>query len=333
MEFYHSPSFDDIQQARSVLESELVKTPLLRAEFAEERTKGGIWLKAESLQYTGSFKARGALNRIERIPFKDRGKGVVAFSSGNHGIGVARAAFRRGLPATLVIPEDAPENKVRRMRRWRPEILRYRRDDEDREEIARLHAVNTGATLIKPYDDPYIIAGQGTIGIELLEQAEEYGIELDGIVVPCGGGGLITGIGLAASVLSPQTKIYAVEPRGFEDAAHSLEQKRRVANPSSAWRENSLLCDALLAVEPGEITFPLMQKFIERSVSVCERDVLQAMDWAFTRLKLVLEPSGSVGLAAVLFGELSSIKGNVAIIGSGGNVDSATFSRAFSLDG
>lgn len=314
------PEYADILDAARAIEGRAVYTPLLESEDLNARLGGRIFIKVEALQRTGSFKFRGALNRISRLDSAARKAGVVAFSSGNHAQGVAAAAAIFGLPATIVMPRDAPVTKRRNTEALGAEVVSYDRRTEAREKIAETIAAERGATLVPPYDDPMVIAGQGTTGLEVADQLNTLGLRPDAFLAPCGGGGLIAGCALAISERYGGVEILAVEPAGFDDTARSLDAGNRVANGG----EPTSICDALLAPTPGEITFALNSRLLAGGLAVDDDMVRRAMAYALTKLKLVLEPGGAVALAALLSG-LHDCKGKtVAIVASGGNVDSET---------
>jgi threonine dehydratase len=310
----------DVEAAAARLRGVAVRTPLLESEALNARVGGRILVKAECLQRTGSFKFRGAYNTISQI----QAPAVVAYSSGNHGQGVAAAARLLGKTATIVMPADAPAIKVERTRADGAEIRLYDRTRESREAIGAEIAARTGAALVKPYDDPRIIAGQGTAGLELAEQANEQGARLDAALIPCGGGGLIAGCSLALSQLCPGIEIYAVEPAAFDDTRRSLAAGLRVANPPGG----RSICDALLVPTPGELTFELNRRLLAGGLAVGDEDALRAMSFAFRHLKLVVEPGGAVALAALLSGRFDARGRTVAIMLSGGNVDPELFALA-----
>ncbi len=325
----HLPGFADIEAAAARLAGQAVVTPLLEYPELNERLGGRLLIKPETLQRTGSFKFRGAYNRIASIPAEQRGKGVLAYSSGNHAQGVAAAARLLGLPATIVMPADAPAIKVANTRGYGATVVFYDRYGEDREALAAELLEKTGATLVKPYDDPLIVAGQGTCGLELLRQARALEATPDALLVCCGGGGLTAGISLAARSLSPQTEIYAVEPEGFDDTARSLASGSRERNRPEA----RSICDALLSPSPGELTFQINRRLLSGALAVSDAEAEQAMAFAFARLKLVVEPGGAVALAAVLSGKVKTRDRTTAIVLSGGNVDPATLQGALERNG
>jgi threonine dehydratase len=314
------PTFDDVRAAADRLQAVARRTPLLESEALNALAGGRVLLKAEPLQRTGSFKFRGAYNTISQIA----AAAVVAYSSGNHAQGVAAAARLLGKAATIVMPADAPAIKIESTRSQGAEIRLYDRARESREAIGTEIAERSGAALVRPYDDPRIIAGQGTAGLELARQAEEQGARLDAALIPCGGGGLIAGCSLALSALCPGIEIYAVEPAAFDDTARSLAAGRRLANPPGG----QSICDALLVPSPGELTFEINRRLLAGALAVTDDEARRAMSFAFRHLKLVVEPGGAVALAALLAGRFDARGRTVAIMLSGGNVDPEQFTRA-----
>lgn len=276
----------------------------------------------------GAFKFRGAYNRISRLDEAERKAGVVAFSSGNHAQGVALAAQMLGVPATIVMPTDAPEIKLANTRAYGADVVLYDREKENRADIARALAADKGAILVPSYDDPFIIAGQGTVGLELAGQAKEIGALLDAVIAPCGGGGLISGCALALNHEISDTEIFIAEPEGFDDTARSLAAGTRLAIEPGA----RSFCDALLSPMPGELTFSINQKLLAGGLSVSDTQTAQAMKVAYQYLKLVVEPGGAVALAAAVSGAYDCRDKTVAVICSGGNVDADIFAEAISLD-
>lgn len=318
------PQIDDIVDAARRLRGHAVTTPLLNAPALDAMVGGRLLLKAEPLQRTGSFKFRGAYNRISRIPEEERGNGVVAWSSGNHAQGVAAAAALLGVQATIVMPSDAPTPKVENTRALGAEVVPYDRYSESREEIGAGLASERGATIVRPYDDPWIIAGQGTVGLEAAAQATALGLVPDAALVCCGGGGLIAGTSLALKDHLPGIAVHPVEPQGFDDTARSLAAGKRQANDPEA----RSLCDALLAPEPGELTFAINRETLAEGLMVSDDEALVAVAVAFRHLKIVLEPGGAVALAAALSGKLDCRDKTVIVVLSGGNVAPEIFSRA-----
>ena len=317
------PTFADVKAAAGRLAGRAVTTPLLSSPALDERVGGRVLLKAETLQRTGSFKFRGAYNRISQIPEADRPAGVVAYSSGNHAQGVAAAAALLGIPATIVMPSDAPAIKLANTRGYGAEVVLYDRNNEVREEIGAEITDRRGATLVRPYDDPAVIAGQGTCGLEIALQAAELEARLDAVLICCGGGGLSAGCALALTELCPETEIYTVEPKGFDDTARSLAAGSRVANDPAA----RSICDALLAPTPGELTFAINRRLVNGGLSVSDAEVAAAMTYAFKTLKLVLEPGGAAALAALLSRRLDARGRTVALTLSGANVDPEIYRR------
>ena len=318
------PTFADIQDAAARLAGHAVETPLLRCDALDAATGGRVFVKAEVLQRTGSFKFRGAYNRISRLTAAELEAGVVAFSSGNHAQGVAAAAGLVGCAAVIVMPADAPAIKVDATRELGAEVVFYDRFTESREAIAGRIAAERGAVLVPSFDDPHVIAGQGTVGLETAAQLVALGRQADALVCPASGGGLMAGVALAFEALSPATRLYTAEPEGFDDHAHSLAAGRPVANAPGA----RSLQDALLAPAPGELTFAINGARLAGGFAVSDDAALAAMAFAFRHLKLVLEPGGAAGLAAVLNGALDLRGGVAVVIASGGNVDPALYARA-----
>jgi threonine dehydratase len=315
------PTFADIEEARKRLAGYAWVTPTLENRQLNDLAGGRILIKAECLQRTGSFKFRGAWNRISRLDRDTAKGGIVAYSSGNHAQGVAAAAEIKGLPAVIVMPADTPEIKKVNTRAYGAQIVAYDRATESREEIATRLLGERSALMVPPFEDRYIIAGQGTAGLELAEQALAIDAKLDAVLVPCSGGGLIAGIALAMEARSPQTRIYAVEPEDFDDYGRSLRSGRRQRNAKSS----GSICDALLSIEPGELTFAINASRLAGGFSVSEDEVKRAVRFAFERLKIVIEPGGAVALAAILAGKIETRGRTTAIVASGGNVDSGLF--------
>lgn len=317
------PTFADVQAAAGRIAPYAVLTPLLENAELNARTGGRIFLKPEPLQRTGSFKFRGAVNTVLQIPAEKRAGGVVAFSSGNHAQGVAAAAAQFGLPATIVMPKDAPEAKIAGTRRLGATIVFYDRLTDDREAIAQGIVGRTGATLIQPFDNAMVVAGQGTVGLEIAADAKAAGVGLDAVVSPCGGGGLLTGIALALSGTSPRTKVIGVEPERFDGMRLSLAAGERTAAPGGALS----IADALMAPAPGHIPFALAKKFVAEVRTIADAELERAVSFAFQRLKLVVEPGGAAALAAVLAGKFDTKNKAIAVVLSGGNADIATVVR------
>jgi threonine dehydratase len=317
------PGYDDVLAAKKRIAAHAVRTPMVESKLLSERIGGRVFLKLEFLQRTGSFKFRGALNRISLIPESQRKAGVVAFSSGNHAQGVAAAAGLFGMPAVIVMPSDAPWPKIAGTKALGAEIVLYDRVKEDREAIAARIQDERSATLIKPFDDPFIIAGQGTVGLEIAEDAERLGVTLDEVLVPCSGGGLVSGIALALkgrasdSVARGWPKARSVEPENFDGMRRSLEKGERVAAPGGKLS----IADALMAPTPGVHVFALAKDLLAPGLAVTDAELEQAVAFAATRLKLLVEPGGAASLAALLAGKAQAK--SVALVLSGGNADFA----------
>ena len=317
------PTAADVARAAERLKGVAVRTPLINAPVLDDRLNARVFLKAETLQRTGSFKFRGAYNKISSIPPEKRAGGVVAYSSGNHAQGVAAAAKLCGMRATIVMPADAPAAKRERTRALGAEIVPYDRETEDRAAIAEGIARERGATLVPPYDDPLIIAGQGTAGREIMEDLAALDLKPDVVFVGASGGGLAAGIALAVKDASPATPIYAIEPEGFDDTLRSFKSGKHESNA----RLSGTICDALMSGTPGALTFPITQKLIGQGFTVSDDEVGRAVRYAFEELKLVVEPGGAVSLAALLAGKLDVSGKVVAAVLSGANVDAALFAK------
>ena len=318
------PGIADVRAAAARLAGRIVTTPLVESSALNARLGLRLLVKAETLQRTGSFKFRGALNALLQLDAARRRAGVVAFSSGNHAQGVAAAAQLLGIPATIVMPQDAPAIKVANTRGYGAEIRFYDRWRDSREAIAASIAAERGAALIPPFDDARVIAGQGTVGLEIVAQAKALGAALDALVVPASGGGLVAGCALVLAAESPATKVYSAEPDAADDWRRSLAAGTRLANDPAA----RSVCDALLVATPGEITFALGRRLLAGGLAAGDAEVLRAVATAFSEFKLVIEPSGAVALAAVLAGKLDANGKTVAVIASGGNVDREMFAKA-----
>lgn len=322
-------SIEDIRQAAQRLGNNRGLTPILEVQAINALTGGRVLFKAENLQRTGSFKFRGAFNKIASLDPEQRGKGVVTFSSGNHAQGVAAAAAHFGVPATVVMPADAPALKRANTARLGAELVLYDRASGDRKAIATEISARTGAVLVPPYDDAAIMAGQGTIGLEIAQQTEAMGVKPDLLLCPIGGGGLMAGVSVAMRALLPDTQIYCVEPEGFDDTRISLERGQRTANQPGA----SSICDAIVTDIPGELTFGVVKRNLDGGLAVNDHEVLQAVETLFEEAKLVVEPGGAVGLAALLAGKLPLEGRTAVVILSGGNMDLDAFRRGFGLSG
>ena len=312
-----------IEGAARRLQGIALRTPLLENAVLNERAGGRVLLKPECLQRTGSFKIRGAYNLLSQLTPKQRMRGVVAWSSGNHAQGVACAAALLGIQAAIVMPEDAPAAKLANTRRLGGEVIAYDRYTGDREAIAREIAATRGAELVPSYDHEHIIAGQGTVGLEIAEQSLELDALPDQVLICCGGGGLSAGSALALRDRLPKANVHTVEPEDFDDTARSLAAKRRLSVDESA----RSICDALQAHTPGQLTFPINQKLTGPGLTVSDDEVRDAMRFAFQHLKLVIEPGGAVALAAVLSAKIDTAEKITAVVISGGNVDIDLFAK------
>lgn len=322
-----TPTIDDIRAAAERLAGYTVITPLLESPALNAVAGGRVLLKAEVLQHTGSFKLRGALNRLLLIPESERARGVVAYSSGNHAQAVAYGSTLLGIPSTIVMPSDAPALKIERTRAFGATVVLYNRYTEDRVAIGSELAAKTGATVVPPFEDPHVVAGQGTLGLEVLNQAHALGARPDRIYVNCGGGGLAAGCALASEALSPGTVVHTCEPAEFDDMARSLELGHRVSNQPG----HSSICDAIVTNEPGEFTFSINQLRLGKGLRVSDDEVLAAIAFAVRELKLVIEPGGAASLAALLSGKLDSRGVCTVVVASGGNIDPLILARAMGI--
>ncbi|EPX86045.1 threonine ammonia-lyase [Salipiger mucosus] len=316
-----------IEAAATRLAGHARRTPLLSSPFLDEVAGRRVLVKPECLQHTGSFKFRGAWAAVSALAPEVRKRGIIAFSSGNHAQGIAAAARMHGIPAAIIMPSDAPAAKVAGTRGLGAEVVSYDRATGDRDAIGAALSEERGLTLVKPFDEPEVIAGQGTCGLEIAEQASEAGVTTGDVLVCCGGGGLTSGIALALEAKAPGLRVRPVEPQGFDDVARSLA--------AGGIRRNDKLsggiCDAIVTPQPGELTFPIMSRLCGPGLAVSEDEVLRAMALAFRHLKIVAEPGGAVALAAALFhGDALEGETVVATV-SGGNVDPATFARALEI--
>ena len=318
------PTHADVVAAAARLRGVAVRTPLLASPQLDAATGARVFLKAECLQRTGSFKFRGAYNALAQIDPADRAKGVVACSSGNHAQGVAEAARLFGVAATILMPADAPASKIARTRRSGATIVTYDRATQDREALTVELAARTGGDLVHPFDDARVIAGQGTIGLEIVEDLAELGLVPDLVTMPASGGGLAAGIALGLEAGAPAARVVMVEPAGFEDQARSLAEGRRVANPKTS----GSICDALLAPMPGEITFAVNRARGASAVAVGDDEAMTAMAFAAVEHKLVVEPGGAVALAALLDRRIDVAGRIVVVVLSGGNVEPDLAARA-----
>lgn len=318
-----------IEAAATRLEGHARKTPLLSSPFLDEIAGRRLFVKPECLQHTGSFKFRGGWAALSAMDPETRAKGVLAFSSGNHAQGVAYAAQQHGAPAVIIMPADAPQLKIDNTRALGAEVVLYDRQKESREEIGDRLQAERGLTMVKPYDEPEVIAGQGSCGLEIAAQAAELGITEAEVMVCCGGGGLTSGIALALEKHAPGLKVRPAEPEGFDDVKRSLESGQIEKNPAMGGN----ICDAILTPAAGDMTFPIMKRLCGPGIAVSEDECLQAMALAFLRLKLVVEPGGAAALAAALFHGKELQSDTVIATISGGNVDPEMFTRALQAYG
>lgn len=322
------PTIDDVLEAADRLAGFAVHTPLMRSDAIDAMVGTHVWFKPECLQRTGSFKIRGAWNRISRLSEAQRRDGVIAYSSGNHAQGVAASAQRLNIPATIVMPADAPRSKIEATRRLGADVRLYDRASESREEIGGQIARATGATLVRPFDDAYVIAGQGTATLEAVVDALAEGVNFASMVCPASGGGLLAGAATVLPVRSPDCRLFVAEPESHDDHIRSLVSGNVIAN-EPGFRS---IADALLAPQPGDLTYPINRRFVVGGVAVSDVDILSAMKIAFDHLKLVVEPGGAVSLAALLKEPLKLTTGGpVLILLSGGNVDPDIFASALEV--
>ena len=323
---HHMSTIEMIEEAAERLQGVVRATPMLSSPFLDDIAGRKVLVKAECLQHTGSFKFRGGWSAVSGLDAATRARGVIAFSSGNHAQGVAMAAKLHDIPAVIIMPSDAPALKIANTRKLGAEVVLYDRDGEDRAAIGERLSQQRGLTLIRPYDEPLVIAGQGTCGLEIARQTAEVGVTQGHVLVCCGGGGLTSGVAIALAERAPNLKVRPVEPVGFDDVARSLAAGSIQTNN----RQSGSICDAILTPSPGNITFPILAQNCGPGLTVTDEECLHAMALAFLRLKIVVEPGGAAGLAAALFYP-SSIEGDAVVaVTTGGNVDPAMFARAIS---
>jgi len=319
----HLPTFPDIQDAAKQIAQHAIRTPLLTSARLDARTGARIWLKAENMQRIGAFKFRGAYNAVSRLADAEKCRGIVTTSSGNHAQGIAEAAHLCGVPATIVMPADAPAIKVAGVERSGGKIVKYDRASEDRDAVAERLLADEGGTYIHPYDHPHIIAGQGTAGLEVVEDMRASDQTIDTVLVCCGGGGLTAGICLSIHEHFPDAEIYGVEPEDFDDTARSLASGQRERNDQTA----GSICDALLSRSPGELTFAINKEHLAGVLTVSDDDARRAVRFAWEALKTVVEPGGAAALAAALESKIDLAGRNVVVILSGGNIDESQFAE------
>lgn len=317
-------TIEDIRAARERIGKQAVYTPLLSSPLLDDIAGRKVFVKAECLQRTGSFKFRGGWSAVSGITDDQRKKGVIAFSSGNHAQGVALAAKLHGADAVIIMPSDAPKVKIDNTRAYGAEVVLYDRVHEDRNAIGAQLSAERGLTLIKPYDEPLVIAGQGTIGLEIAEQAEALGIAEADVLVPCGGGGMTSGIALALGASNGNFAVRPCEPEGFDDTARSLVAGSIQSNA----KVSGSICDAIVTPQPGEFTFPIMKQFCGSGLVVTDEEALRAVVLAFQHLHIVVEPGGAVALASALFRKDDIHAEAVIVVASGGNIDTNVMADA-----
>ena len=317
-------NIDMIEAAAERLGGVALRTPLLSSPFLDDIAGRHVLVKPECIQHTGSFKFRGGWSAVSALPIADRARGVIAYSSGNHAQGVALAARRHAAPCVILMPSDAPRVKIDNTRALGAEVVLYDRETGDRDAIGAALAEDRGLTLIKPFDEPQVIAGQGTTGLEIAEDAVREGVSEAEVLVPCGGGGLTSGIALACEAKAPGLAVRPVEPEGFDDVKRSLASGGIERNN----RSSGSLCDAIITPAPGQITFPILKRLCGSGLVVTEDEALAAMAAAFKRLHVVIEPGGAVALAAALFHPDEISGDTVIVVASGGTVDRAVFIEA-----
>jgi len=316
-----------IDAAAARLQGHARVTPLLSSPFLDDIAGRQVLVKAECLQHTGSFKYRGAWAALSALDAEVRGRGVIAFSSGNHAQGVALAARQHGVAAVIVMPADAPAIKVANTRALGGEVVLYDRITQDRDAIGARLAAERGLTLIRPYDEPQVIAGQGSVGLEIAAQAAEAGVGRADVLVCCGGGGLSSGVALALAARAPRLRVRPCEPAGFDDMARSLAAGTPLRNAALT----GSVCDAIVTPEPGKLTFPILQQLAGPGLVVSDAEALQAVALAWLRLRIVLEPGGAVALAAALFRREQMTGDAVIAVASGGNIDALVFAKAMAM--
>ncbi len=321
-----APTLTDIHAAAARIDGRALRTPLLQSPFLDAIAGRRVFLKTECLQHTGSFKFRGGWSAISNLSPQDAARGVVAFSSGNHAQGVANAAAQQGIKATILMPADSPAIKIANTKSYGAEVVLFDRATQSREDLAAEFVARTGAVLIPPFDHTDVIAGQATVGLEIAEQAQELGIQKADVLIPCGGGGLTAGVGLAMAETAPGLRTRPVEPTGFDDVARSLATGEHCENS----QRTGSICDAIISPTAGDITLPVMRAHCGPGVVVTDDDARRAMRVAFERLHVVIEPGGAVALAAALFYPQEFDGDAVIAIASGGNVDAQLFQSVLS---
>lgn len=320
------PIYDDILSAAETIKGEAVRTPLLRCDALDEATGCKVFVKPENLQRTGSFKFRGAYNAISKLSHEERARGILANSSGNHAQGVGDASRMFGCASTIIMPADAPAMKVARTKAYGAKVIHFDRATEDREAVLARVEKETGSTIVHPYNNAMVIAGQGTVGLEIAEDIKALGLELDRITVCTGGGGLTAGIALSINANFPDAKVHCVEPVNFDDYKRSIESGQLERNAATA----GSICDAIIAPSPGKIGFEVNKKLLHSGLVVTDDEALAAIKFAYEELKMVVEPGGAVALAGVLKHGKAWSGETVALVLSGGNIDPDLFVKAIS---
>jgi len=315
-----------VRAAAARIDGFAIKTPLIENDMLNDRVGGRILMKAEVLQHCGSFKFRGAFNRLSQLTEGERKKGVLAWSSGNHAQGIARAAHHFGMPAVIIMPADAPALKVEKVRAYGAQIITYDRYSEDREAIGRPLAEKKGYALAPSYDHPDIIEGQGSLALEAVRQATAVDAQFDDFIICCGGGGMTAGCATILEEISPKTRVIIAEPSGFDETWASISLGER----QHADITQPTLCDAIATPTPGKLTLPIMQRLVRDGITLTENEVCEAIVFAYKYLKLVLEPGGAVALAAVLSGKIKTQDRIIGLTLSGGNIDPALFAKILS---
>ena len=323
----NKPTFKDIADAAERIANRAVKTPLLSCERLNSLCDAEVFVKPECLQRTGSFKFRGAYNAISQLRQNELDQGIISSSSGNHAQGVAAACALLGARATIIMPADAPQLKVERTKAHGADVRFYDRASEDRELVAKQTIAEIGGTFIHPFEHPDVIAGQGTVGLEIANDLHALGKKLDRVLVCTGGGGLTAGVLLAVKNSFPDAEIHAVEPQGFDDYRRSLAAGERLANPSNS----GSICDAILTPMPGKLSFAICKDLLSETLTISDDEALSAMKFAFQELKLVLEPGGAAALAAMLQAANRWSGETIVVVASGGNVDAEVFAKALEL--
>lgn len=323
MSEYFEPDAKLIAEARERIAAHAVRTPLLESPALNRRLGARILIKPENLQRAGSFKFRGALNRALQLTPEQRAGGVVAWSSGNHGLAMSYVARELGIKATILMPQEAPKTKIDGVRANGATVRLYDKTKEVREEIGAQIAAETGAVIVPPYDDPYVMTGQSTLGAELAEQVMQAGASLDVALFSCSGGGLVAGAACGVHSIAPEASVYSVEPANYDGMARSLAAGVQTKAPADV----PSICDALLVPKPGELTFPVCKQHLADGLSVGDAEIKEAIRFAYRELKLVVEPGGAAPLAALLAGKIDVAGKTVGIVLSGGNVDAEKFAQ------